>query len=217
MAAAAVRGAHSAAAEVLENPLCPPPVRRAARPAPLPVTAENFSGRGDRLSRSDIARLVAAEVVEYPEPGMEWASGGEVAASPRCPRAIAWRLAEADDYEVRLTLAQRRHAGAGALCLLAASDWDVWDGLVDNPCLPPPILKPHMRSDDPFRRAFAAKGLLCPPEWLSKLCSDGEAMVRAAAAANPNCPPRDLLRLGDDEEPDVRSAAAANPNWPGAL
>ena len=216
MAAAAARGAHSAAAEMLEHPLCPPPARRAARPAPLPVTAQHFSGRADRLSRSDMARLTAAEVVEYPEPGIEWQSGGEVAASPTCPRAIAWRLAEADDYEVRLTLSQRCHAGAGVLCLLIAGTDDLSDGLADNPCLPPTFLKQFVRSADNYDREFAASGLRCPPAWLSKLCSDEETIVRVAVAANPNCPSAELLRLGDDDEPDVRAAAAANPNWPGA-
>jgi hypothetical protein len=97
------------------------------------------------------------------------------------------RLANDDDYQVRIYVAQ-------------------------NPNTPPETLDRLAKDESGYVRMAVAENPNTLPETLNRMSKDVDSDVRYDVAQNPNTPPKSLRRLANDRVQYVRCEVAENPN-----
>ncbi|MGK5731409.1 hypothetical protein [Streptomyces sp. URMC 124] len=138
------------------------------------------------------------------------------AVSPHLPPDLVARLAEDDDFAVRLLLCENHPAPPPELMWQVFLQWEGYSRwlLPDKPGFPRHRLAALAHHEDPGLRRHAIRAPDASPELLDRLTRDMAAYVRHEAARDPRLPLPRLYELLAD--PDTAQDAARNPALPAA-
>ncbi|MBO2464093.1 hypothetical protein [Actinomadura violacea] len=136
------------------------------------------------------------------------------AYSPHLPPDLVARLADDEDFVVRLLLSEKHPDPPGELLLSVALEAHFVTRMdrTEHPNFPRAGLARLAESDDPVARRLALRDPELPARVVERLSRDEEPGVRWAAARDARLPEARLLELLDD--PDAAGSAARNPGLP---
>ncbi|GAA2455303.1 hypothetical protein GCM10010191_88030 [Actinomadura vinacea] len=133
---------------------------------------------------------------------------------PHLPPDLTERLADDEDFLVRLFLAENHPDAPGLLLLRTVLEFDGYSvaAMLRHPNSPRHGLRRFADSSEPKERRLVAMDPTTPAEVIEQLSRDGDRSVRAAMAHDPRLSTARLVVLLAD--PDTAAAAAANPSLP---
>ena len=203
------------------HPAYPP---AAARAAPL-ATVLAATGRGVGSSRwatrGGFGVPAPRQMIVQLARSEDQESRRAAAREPRCPPAVAARLAAAGDLSVGREAAQSQRFPVWACAAAFSETLPSYltaanrRAAASSPRMPSRLLQQAATSGTEEARAGAAENSACGASLLAQLCRDPDEEVRIAAATNRRTPLRNLREMvydSDEDDEYVRLLAAGNPS-----